>query len=92
MRLFPIDTRNNKRFPENKTAKIELVNVSESEIPSVDKTTRKTTGQMESYAERYEGNTLPTNISILGVKKVSRKPQQLLCTLNELCNGQGFLR
>jgi hypothetical protein len=63
MRLFPIDTRNNnKRFPENKTAKIELVNVSESEIPSVDKTTSKKQGQMESNDERYEGNTLPTNM------------------------------
>jgi hypothetical protein len=25
MRLFPIDTKNNKRFPENKMARIELV-------------------------------------------------------------------
>lgn len=69
MRLFPIDTRNNKRFPENKTAKIELVKVSESEVPSVDKTTPKTRGQMESYDERYERNTLPTNMQWFGSRE-----------------------
>jgi hypothetical protein len=62
MRLFSYRHKNNKRFPEKKTAKIELVNVSESEIPSVDKSTIKKQGQMESDDERYEGNMLPINM------------------------------
>jgi hypothetical protein len=40
----------------------ELVNVSESEIPSMTKLLVKKARTNGIYDERYEGNTLPTNM------------------------------